>query len=91
MDDPRLIRLKSILREMRRVVVAYSGGVDSTFLLRVVTDIEGLEHVAVTTDSPTNTDEEIAEAKRLALSFGASHEVIAVNEPVQADPLSAVL
>ena len=80
MDDPRLIRLKSILREMRRVVVAYSGGVDSTFLLRVVTDIEGLDHVAVTTDSPTNTDEEIAEAKRLALSFGASHEVITVNE-----------
>ena len=80
MNDPRLTRLKSILREMQRVVVAYSGGVDSTFLLRVVTDIDGLEHVAVTTDSPTNTDEEIEEAKRLARTFGARHEVIAVNE-----------
>ena len=80
MNDPRLMRLKSILRDMQRVVVAYSGGVDSTFLLRVVTDIDGLEHVAVTTDSPTNTDEEIEEAKRLARTFGARHEVIAVNE-----------
>ncbi len=76
----KLVRLKAILTEMRSMVVAFSGGVDSTFLLRVAMDVEGLEVLAVTTDSPTNTDEEMREAAMLAEQFGARHHVEQVNE-----------
>lgn len=78
--DAKLAALRSILLNLGSVVVAYSGGVDSTFLLRVVTDTQGLEHLAVTTDSPTNTAEEIEQARELARAFGARHLVVAVNE-----------
>lgn len=78
--DRKLARLKGILREMGSMVVAFSGGVDSTFVLRVATDVEGVDVLAVTTDSPTNTDDEVDEARALARSFGARHHVEEVNE-----------
>jgi len=78
--DAKLAHLKSILSDMGSMVVAFSGGVDSTFALRVATDLPGLQVLAVTTDSPTNTDEEITEARSLAREFGAAHHVESVNE-----------
>jgi uncharacterized protein len=76
----KLAHLKRILSDMGSMVVAFSGGVDSTFALRVATDVPGLDLLAVTTDSPTNTDEEITEARSLASEFGAMHQVESVNE-----------
>ena len=72
--------LRSILGRLDSAVIAFSGGVDSTFLLRVAADVPGLKYLAVTTDSPTTTAEETAEARSLAQSFGAEHAVVSVDE-----------
>jgi len=65
---------------MRSLVLAYSGGVDSTFLLKVAGDCLGKRLVAVTAYSPTYTRRELALARDLAKSFGVKHRIIHTDE-----------
>jgi uncharacterized protein len=66
---------------MKRVVVAFSGGVDSTLLLKVALDTLGAENVlAVTTDSETYPSRELKDAKRIAIELGAEHKVVYTSE-----------
>jgi uncharacterized protein len=71
-DPSRLDRAREIVRSLGSVLVAYSGGVDSTLLLRLALDELGADRaVAVLASSPAYPDEEQEEARALARELGA--------------------
>lgn len=73
--------LKEILRSLKRVVIAYSGGLDSTFLLKAAVDTLGRDNVlAVTARSETYPLSEYEEARSIAKRFGAKHLTINTRE-----------
>ena len=69
-----------MLRNIGSCVIAYSGGVDSTFLCKVAYDVLGKNALAVTATSSTYTQRELSEAKRLAKTIGIPHIVIRSDE-----------
>ena len=79
--DEKLTRLHDLLSRLQSVLVAFSGGVDSSYLLAVALDILGPDGVlAVTADSATYTDWEREEAEALARALGARHQTIITGE-----------
>ena len=76
----KLEKLKQILKDMDKVVVAYSGGTDSTFLLKVAHDMLGKNTLAVTAVSPTYTNSELVEAKRFTKKMKIQHIIIKSKE-----------
>lgn len=77
----KLEKLKSILKNLERVVVAYSGGRDSTFLLKMAVDTLGRNNVlAVTARSETYPYSEYKEAKAIAGRLRVRHVTIQTNE-----------
>ncbi len=82
MDELHLkkLKLEEIMLEMGNVLVAYSSGVDSAFLLKTAHDILGERAAAVTACSPLFPDREINEAKEFCASNGVSHFVFETDE-----------
>ncbi|CAN5717268.1 ATP-dependent sacrificial sulfur transferase LarE [soil metagenome] len=78
--DPMLDRLAEILRGMGSVLVCYSGGVDSAFVLAVAHRVLGDRCIGMTAVSPSLADFEREEAIALAKQIGGRHELVDSNE-----------
>lgn len=78
--ETKLTRLREIVRPLDRVLVAFSGGVDSTLVLKVAYDLLGSDVLAVTAASPSLPRAELQEAIDLARHIGAPHRLIETGE-----------
>jgi len=73
-------RLKELIRELGSAVLAYSGGVDSSLLLKAASEVLGSRLVAVTACSETYTLAELAAAKEFAASLGVALRILHTAE-----------
>ncbi|AOY76594.1 ATP-dependent sacrificial sulfur transferase LarE [Clostridium formicaceticum] len=73
-------KLQEIIRGLESAAIAFSGGVDSTFLLKVTQNVLGKDVIAVTARSSTFPEREFKEAKAYAESIGVKHIVIVSEE-----------
>jgi uncharacterized protein len=84
----KLQSLREILSGLRSVLIAFSGGVDSTLLLKVASEELKERIVAVTADSETLPRAELSDAKAIASSLGVRHVIIRTNEMCDPDFVS---
>ena len=78
--EEKLNKLRSLLKGYKSAVIAFSGGVDSTFLARVAKDIYGQNLLLITATSSTYPFYELEEAKSLATLLEIKHKIIVSEE-----------
>jgi uncharacterized protein len=79
--EKKLLRLKKIISKMESVLVAFSGGLDSSFLLKVATLVLPKKKIlAVTADSSTYPHEELSFSKKFASQLDVRHKIIRTGE-----------
>lgn len=78
--EEKRARLIQYLRGLEKVAVAFSGGIDSTLMLKIAHDVLGTEAVGITAVSPSVARAELEEARELARQIGAKHLEVKSNE-----------
>lgn len=86
--NDKMSRLKESLQAMQSVVVAFSGGVDSTFLLKTAHDVLGSDVIAVTARSLSFPQRELNEATAFANAQGITH-ILVDSEELDIDGFSS--
>ena len=76
----KLARARRILRDMRSVLVAFSGGIDSTLVLKLAHDELGTSAVGVTAVSPTFPASELEATRQIAAEIGALHRIVETDQ-----------
>ena len=76
----KLARLRALFAEQTGVLVAYSGGIDSTLAVKVAVEVLGDRVLAVTAVSPSLLPEDLDAAKEQAVWLGVRHELVATRE-----------
>ena len=75
----KLSNLRQKLQEMQKVLIAYSGGVDSTFLLAFSQETLGKQVTAITITTPLIPPEEIINAKQITKDLDILHKIVPIN------------
>jgi uncharacterized protein len=88
---PKYQSLQSYLREQEKVAVAFSGGVDSSFLLAAAVDTLGEKAIGITIDSPSLAASEKEDAIHLAQLLGVKHIILfsdEIEEEIRMNPVN---
>ena len=80
MLEKKYNHLKEIFAELQSVVVAFSGGVDSSLLLKVAVETLGDKAIGVTVVSPSQPVYEREDARKIAQHIGAHHDFVQSHE-----------
>jgi uncharacterized protein len=78
--EPKLERLRGLVRELGSVLVCYSGGLDSALVLAVAHQELGDQAIGMTAVSPSLAQSEQEDAARIAAEIGAAHRFVESNE-----------
>ena len=89
MQDKKSIKLNSILKEMNSIAIAFSGGVDSSFLLHRAHSIKKSGIIAVTIRTPYIPVREIDDAIQFTKTFGIKHKIVDIAFPdiIRSNPI----
>ena len=80
MLDSKLHKMRHALRDMRSVIVAFSGGTDSSLVLKIAHDELGGSAIGVTAVSATFPESELETSRRIASEIGAQHRIIETDQ-----------